>query len=316
MLNDAASSSGDTTSWIMQAPSYGYTQPKAESTATVTRLPSKSLGRVQSIESNVSSQGRRRSIGLDAIEDSYADEESLEIKSSKSRLPSKAPCCMAVLAHNWNLPLEVVRPSADLFKQHAVFPGSAKDEDILRDGILHYDELLQIVLKLNNVRSVEDLTSEMLSDVKKETTPSREHPNGIVDFREFVLWYQQHAFLPCVNLTEYERHLRAIALKLDIEFADMDHYKDLFDKFDLDSNGGIDMHEFDKLLHALMKAPDNLRIPDSRIMHFWHECDIDGDGTVNLEEFATFYVKNFSTDSSNPMEEFYKNIRHDCTFPH
>jgi len=277
--------------------------------AMLCRKESKSnLARIQSIESNSSGHNVRRNSKIFTVSNDDtegADGAALKQSPSQSRM-DKGQLSLPYLAHKWGLPLENLKGSAEIFKQYAVLPPSNKDGDMFRNGQLSYDELMEIVVKMTGVSSIADLPEDMRKEIQKEAD---RNCDGIVDFKEFALWYHHRAFMTYVNLSKPERQMREVASRLGISCADMDHYKAMFSKHDNNGNGVIEFEEFGALMHSLMRVPPHLHLSSSRIMHFWNECDTDGDGWVDLSEFVHFYTKHFDVDSTNPMENFYRGIR-------
>jgi Ca2+-binding EF-hand superfamily protein len=211
---------------------------------------------------------------------------------------------VASLAHAFQLPLATVHEAADLFRGYAELPGYADDEDVLRDGLMNEDSMYRLAKKIGEKMCIEDHSvsaQEIMGVVDQDI-------DGSVDFQEFALWYHERSFLEYMTLSKEEIEVRRVGTRLGLDIYEMDQYKALFDKFDENGSGLIDEHEFTEVLHVLMKIPKGERIPVSRIHHFWQECDLNGNGTVDLFEFVSFYIKNFS-QSYNPMEDYYKAIR-------
>jgi len=217
----------------------------------------------------------------------------------------KAPSDVADLAHRWDLPLATVTEASKLFSPSATLPGYDDEEDVLRDGYLNTDAMMNIVCRLANMSCVDDLSAtpkEIMGIVDKNM-------DGTVDFHEFTCWYHERAFLEYMNLTKAEIETRRVGSRLGISVADMDIYKANFDRFDCNRNGAIELDEFRELVHSLMKVPAGLQIPESRVLHFWQECNRGCSGRVDLGEFVAFYVKHFNPDAPNPIEDYYKAIR-------
>jgi len=224
------------------------------------------------------------------------------------------PCVAADLAHKWNLPLSTVLESRELFQKYAKLPPQYDQKDsneMLKHGVLHVEAMMQLAIYLADKSSGagENEEPDFCMTAKEIMGVIDKNLDGTVDFHEFTCWYHERAFLEYVNLTKSEIHVRRIGQCLGISVADMDLYKIAFDRYDLDGSGVIDIHEFRELMHCLMKIPHSLRIPESRILHFWQDADVDGSKYIDLQEFVTFYSKHFESDAPNPMEDYYKAIR-------
>lgn len=265
------------------------------------------IDRSSTIESNYSIGSGRRVRINSLVSVSSGDLEAPEaafVPEVKTR-EFRGPFCLADVSRRWGLPLDTVKASSEIFQQFAKLPGLDADEDILRHGQIHHDDLIHVLCKLSEC-NVENLPPGTEDSVMKVADQNRD---GTLDFQEFAGWYQQRCFMEFVNLSPIEREMRRVGQRLGLSSAEMDHYKALFDKYDTDHSGFIDLGEFTRLLHALMKIPRNLTIPQNRVMHFWNECDADGSGEVDLEEFVSFYIRHFDPESLNPMMDFYKSVR-------
>merc|ERR1740130_917085 len=168
-----------------------------------------------------------------------------ESHAVERRSTKNLPVCLATLSRQWSIPLETTKDSAELFKQYASLPRRGEHEEILRSGVLHKDAMMQIVCKLTHVSCVNDLTPE----VQRVMDVADKNGDGQVDFHEFVIWYHNRAFLECMNLEPGDIENRAVAHRLGISVPDIDYYRTMFEKFDADSSGDIDIDEFRGLLH-------------------------------------------------------------------
>jgi len=238
----------------------------------------------------------------------YADAEAEYTVTSRAGSKSSVKsgsCGLAGMAHQWSLPLATLQASSVLFKEYAKLPNMEYNEDTLNDGFLDQDALNRLVCKTAGAASVDDLSAE----VKKAMFAADTDGNGVLDFREFSFWYHERTFLECFNLSKEEMHVREVGHKLGLTPADMDNYKRMYDHFDTDGSGDISFDEFEELIHDLLKCKGDNRLPHSRVVHFWHECDADGSGEVDLEEFVTFYIKHFDPKAGDPLTDFYKGQR-------
>lgn len=289
-----------------------------------------SVGRRSSVESNVS-EHKRTSISAGGEREVHS-KLPMEIQEWRASVlstgkglnkslkagrglsfDSDGQCVASDTAHKMKLPLATVLESRDLFAQYALLPGRIATEDtneLLKHGVLKTDDMMKLVKLLVEKSSADGVGEEDFALTPKEVMGVIDsNMDGTVDFREFTHWYHERAFLEYVNLTKSEIHTRRIGQRLGISVADMDFYKLQFEKYDTDGSGEIDLDEFRELMHMLMKIPTGLRIPESRIMHFWQDADADHGGHVDIEEFVEFYSKNFEGDGPNPMEDYYKAIR-------
>jgi len=224
------------------------------------------------------------------------------------------PLCLATLATRWCLPLETLKASSELFRKHALLPpGRPNSGDILRDGELRSEQLKKIVCILADVDDLEELDPEEAEAAMKTAD---KNGDGNLDYEEFATWYQQRAFSDMVNLTKTEKECRAIAVQYGLPTCDAESVKRLFDKFDTDVSGYLCLDEFREFVNGLLGRRFDSRkyepVPESRILLYYQECDLNGSGHVEFDEFVKFYVTHFDSNDSDPGGSLYKNIRKGC----
>lgn len=142
--------------------------------------------------------------------------------------------------------------------------------------------------------------------------------DGSMNFRTFLSWYSSNGFNENIVLDKTQKEIRDIARRSGLPLVEVESIKRMFDSFDSDGSGEIEIEEFTKILYKLLKVPTNLELPASRVRAFWSEIDCDGSGDVNFEEFLLWYKRYFdrtingqrqSGTNSSPIEWFYKSIR-------
>jgi len=74
------------------------------------------------------------------------------------------------------------------------------------------------------------------------------------------------------------------------------------------------MEEFKQILYMVMKVPQHIGLPMSRVQYFWSQINVDSSGAVTFEEFLCWWMKYFDDSSAQglkhmPFEDFYKHIR-------
>merc|ERR1712224_754581 len=126
----------------------------------------------------------------------------------------------------------------------------------------------------------------------------------------FCSWYASAAFMEQFMLDERQQKVRKFAQENGISVVDIERYRSMFNKFDVDRSGEIDFDEFTKLVTQLWKIPKNAEIPAKRMENFWKMADLDGSGVLEFEEFVLFYKKYCESDSGrDPVTDFYRSIR-------
>merc|ERR1712050_300711 len=83
--------------------------------------------------------------------------------------------------------------------------------------------------------------------------------------------------------------------------------KQCFDLYDKDRSGIIELHEFKHILCTIMKLPEDVELPQTRIEYLWREIDRDQSGSARFEEFLPWWLNRRET--LLPYEGFYKQIR-------
>lgn len=203
-------------------------------------------------------------------------------RRSKHVRIAREPVCLAGMAMQWNLPLETVKASSELFRMHAESSGG----EILKDGRLSPAAFSQLVCTLAGVSNLEELCNE--------TSEDGMIPDDYMNFEDFAAWYHRRAFSNYVNLPKDGRQCRDVALALGIPMAEAEHCKHIFDKFDFNQDGRLDEREFASFVSTLyghwsFDSRKNYDLPESRIHQMWQQCNHNGTPTVSFKEFAAFY---------------------------
>merc|ERR1719272_2625163 len=74
-----------------------------------------------------------------------------------------------------------------------------------------------------------------------------------------------------------------------VPFSEVEAVKDIFEQYDLDKLGYLDVGRFTRALPAVLRAPRGLEVPESRITFFWKEIDRARTGKVSFEQFFWWY---------------------------
>lgn len=192
-----------------------------------------------------------------------------------------------------------------------VFDGFDKDGS----DSLDVDEFEQAVVKLLQLQLMDP--SQAVERAKGASSwcwfDADEDTSGTISFREFLKWYCSNGFKEDLLLTETERWLRQMAKKYGVSTDSVDSIKHWFDTYDVDHSGQIDLEEFGLVLHKALKVPPHLELPLTRVHHFWKEIDADGSGSANFEEFLQWWLRYFSTGTTDaqelPFETLYRQVR-------
>lgn len=256
-----------------------------------------------------SRQGSKQKFGMEEYSeinpaDALEDGDHLHLSRGHSKGKCGAPS-LGVWAHQWGISLETLKEASLLFEQFAQLPDIGDDEHILRDGLLFKDDMLSLVCRLTGVRSIHDLPREAQQTMRV----ADQDGDGKVDFFEFTTWYDNRVFQGCMHTDPSFNELRRVGKKMGLDLVDMEYYKGLFDKFDTDGGGTICFNEFKSMMKICMKLPASEKVPENRVQHWWSECDENGNGSVDLEEFIDFHMKHFDINSEDPLEDYYSQLR-------
>lgn len=204
------------------------------------------------------------------------------------------------LARESQIPLDEVRSIKNIFDEF----------DDNKSGTLEYSEFTEVMKRVLNIKPNETVPQAQLDAGWKAAD---EDGSGILDFREFLTWFSSHGFAQDMLLTDEQRWIRTIAKKFEVPIDDIEAVKRVFDKYDEDGSGHLELEEFSLMLEKLLKVPPELELPKGRVKSYFAEIDLDGSGEVDFEEFLDWYVKYFDINggctNASPIEAFYGNTR-------
>lgn len=246
--------------------------------------------------------------GLDAFGEPLPGAKQTEEDKMKQRKATETDAaCVKRVSVDLNCPPETVQEARDRFNT------CAKREAGL-NGLAYLDLNLfgKIVMQMMESSGQFLSPDQMERKIKSYWKEADRDGNQKVDFDEFAIWYSSWGFQQQMLLTPEQIVTRDLAKKYDLDAAQVDKVREKFDAFDEDGSGEIEHDEFEKLLYVLMKIPAKQELPASRVKHFWTECDLDGSGGIDFEEFLQWYMKYFDMDGSSevsPMEQLYQSVR-------
>jgi len=144
-----------------------------------------------------------------------------------------------------------------------------------------------------------------------EATTSEPPEEGIqvhqFDMDSFLTWYVANMFMCVAKLTankeqvDVEGRLSDLAQQFGVTAYAMDKVKRRFDQYDVDHSGMISYSEFDAMMRKILGAKAKADMSDDRMVRFWQEIDIDGNGQVDLAEFTQWYLKYFDPDMEDGL---------------
>jgi len=194
------------------------------------------------------------------------------------------------------VPYALGREAAHLWRQHV--PDSAGD--VLVKGRMP-------------IKIFEELQGQQLS-MEETTGSSTAEPDlekkDHINFHEFVQWFFTNGFRDEINIFDEsteQRYLKKVAKAHNISLVDVELCNDKFKKTDLNSDGIIEFDEFVVLVYSMIGLAHAEKLPCARMHTLWSDADIDGNGSLDFEEFMAFWMKSFT--GFCPIEVYYRNLR-------
>jgi len=207
------------------------------------------------------------------------------------------------LAQTLQLPLDLVKQASACFRQHADCE-PPKRPDLWRLKQSDFEKVLCDLCSVTNTGELSHLfvsKAFWLADMTK---------SGDLDLQEFVTWFATFSFSEELILGKSTKSIRVVARTLGINLLDIERYKRVFDSYDKDKSGVIEMSEFRLLVNRLLKVPAGHHLPQSVVTSFWTVADSDGNGTIDFKEFCEFYVKVLLKDDGGfQLSDLYRDIR-------
>ncbi|CAE7822433.1 unnamed protein product [Symbiodinium sp. CCMP2592] len=187
------------------------------------------------------------------------------------------------LAQTLQLPLEVVKQAAHCFRQHAECE-PPKRPDLWR---LKQSDFEKVLCDLCSVADTKELSQLFVSKAFRLADMTK---SGDLDLQEFVTWYATFSFSEELLLGKSTKNVRDVARTLGINLLDIERYKRVFDSYDKNKSGVIEMAEFRLMVNRLLKVPAGHHLPASVVKSFWNMADSDGNGHIDFPEFCEFYL--------------------------
>eukprot|EP00931_Biecheleriopsis_adriatica_P096924 TRINITY_DN7065_c0_g2_i1.p1 TRINITY_DN7065_c0_g2~~TRINITY_DN7065_c0_g2_i1.p1 ORF type:complete len:419 (+),score=92.33 TRINITY_DN7065_c0_g2_i1:52-1308(+) len=208
------------------------------------------------------------------------------------------------LHRSTSVPFDDVKEACRIFKRFA----DMNEVDVMQSRLLmsHFEQVLCFLCCVKDASGLDaDFVAEAFKCADRDG-------GGEIDIWEFVIWYSSFSFSEAICVSQTSQDIRKLARMFQVSVADLDRYKQCFDRYDKDSSGLIDLEEFQSLLTDLLKVPSNAELPQERVMKMWRAADIDGNGSVDFAEFVRFYMQFFDDRDGkafDPFSDYYKGFR-------
>lgn len=103
-------------------------------------------------------------------------------------------------------------------------------------------------------------------------------------------------------VTQWE--LYQLARKIHVPLDSISMIKKVFDHFDADHNGRLDLFEFEQVIVKLLDLNPNDAVPENILITRWREADRNSSGEIDFSEFCQWYsVHGFEQDVLLTAEE-------------
>lgn len=123
-------------------------------------------------------------------------------------------------------------------------------------------------------------------------------PPDTAQLCDVLQWFSKHAFDENLWVPPRQSQIRRFAREWHVHLPEVEEVFKVFDTLDRDKSGAIKLDVFSDLLRILLKVPETMELPQSRVHYFWKEVDRDRDGKIHFEEFFTWFNQNFGTESN------------------
>ncbi|CAE7707786.1 CPK19, partial [Symbiodinium pilosum] len=177
-----------------------------------------------------------------------------------------------------------------------------RDHATLPNGGMELATFRECLLRAFNVK---DVDARLLVDAYSQCKVAE----GPVSPKRLLSWYRDHIFTFMHDQENDPAKESADALTLELakkhhcSCIELDKVKLKFDHFDTDKSGLIEFNEFENMMYTLLHCSNKSDLPQNRIERFWHEVDLDGNGSVDFTEFTEWYLKYFAlAQEHGPIE--------------
>jgi len=179
--------------------------------------------------------------------------------------------------------------------------------DLDQSGELDYSEFERAAMSILQGGPRKAETAVVKLSCKEDWASCQRVKSDMMNLEEFLEWFSRMRFRADLLLSKEQRDMIGLAKKYQITERAIDQIKLAFDTFDKDGSGMIHLEEFQGVLKMVMRLPNDIELPFSRMQRLWREIDIDSSGEACFEEFLRWWISRKET--LIPYDHFYKNVR-------
>eukprot|EP00929_Paragymnodinium_shiwhaense_P024136 TRINITY_DN14958_c0_g1_i3.p1 TRINITY_DN14958_c0_g1~~TRINITY_DN14958_c0_g1_i3.p1 ORF type:complete len:287 (+),score=68.05 TRINITY_DN14958_c0_g1_i3:640-1500(+) len=114
----------------------------------------------------------------------------------------------------------------------------------------------------------------------------------LISFLEYFHWVRENSFTKELAVQGCEKSLRRLASDLRISLLEAEKLRSVFNRYDANKDGELDVGEFKIMLCDLLHTPGD-SMPEATLTRYFRQIDAGQNGCVRLREFATWYYKSF-----------------------
>lgn len=167
------------------------------------------------------------------------------------------------------------------------FHGALPADVDAKDGCLSLSAVQLLICKICDLPSGKSLPAHLMeADWNSALEDYRVGPEGL------IAWWKNHQWCEETMVpSSEERKVRQFCRDQGYELLDVERVKAAFDKADQDGSGKLELAEF-RAAVASLQGTASSEINGLTFLKLWKEVDADSSGTVELLEFAKWYLQN------------------------
>jgi len=167
--------------------------------------------------------------------------------------------------------------------------------DVNKDGCLKPDEFEVVVRKVCGVEPDAPTPSHLFERQWRMLDP---HNRGYVGFDDFFTWFRNVAFCPDISTPcDVDVTIRKMSKRYGFNILDLERVCNVYSKYaEGGGTGCIDKSKFKQILCRVIGIPMDADVPEDTLRRYFREMDVNGDGEVDFEEFAKWYLSVHTSD--------------------